>query len=213
MLRRLLFTLGKLLFLFALPFFLLIRGSVFLHENYALSAWGSMLGGVFMSAALLFVYISYLHNRLAGRAGNARRTYGLAFALVAVYCLPGLFYLSASNAKHEAVRQEFTRLHPVLRLGVSTLTFFDKNLIVTDAGRQPEDYGRMGLPANGHSLHYIQSSGYAHAVDLRTIRQGEIRNALVAGYFRLMGFNTLRHVGTADHLHVSLMSHGRPGGI
>ena len=48
---------------------------------------------------------------------------------------------------------------------------------------------------------------------LRTIRQGELRNALVADYFRLMGFNTLRHVGTADHLHVSLMSHGRPGGI
>ena len=123
MLRRLLFTLGKLLFLFALPFFLLIRGSVFLHENYALSAWGSMLGGVFMSAALLFVYISYLHNRLAGRAGNAHRTYGLAFALAAVYCLPGLFYLSASNAKEEPVRQEFTSLHPVLRLGVSTLAF------------------------------------------------------------------------------------------
>ena len=213
MVRRLLFTLGKLLFLYFLPFFLLIRGSVFLHENYALPAWGSILGGVFMSAAILFFYMAYWQERLSGRAGNVRRTYGLAIALVAVYCLPGLFYLSASNAKNESAREEFTRLHPVLRLGVSTLAFLDKKLIVTDAGRQPEDYGSMGLPVKSHSLHYRQRSGYAHAVDLRTIRQGELRNALVATYFRLMGFNTLRHVGTADHLHVSLMSHSQPGGI
>lgn len=213
MFRRLLFLLGKLLFLFALPFFLLIRGSVFLHENYALPAWGSILGGVLMSAALLFLYLNYLQGRLTGRAGNVRHTYGLAFALVAVYCLPGLFYLSASNAKHESVRREFTRLHPILRLGVSTLTFLDKGLVVTDADRQPEDYSKMGLPANSHSLHYRQSSGYAHAVDLRTLRRGKLRNALVAAYFRLLGFNTLRHTGTADHLHVSLRSHGRPGGI
>ena len=85
-----------------------------------------MLGSVFMSAALLFFYISYLQGCLAGRASNVRRTYGLAFALVAVYCLRGLFYLSAPNAKHEPVRMEFTRLHPVLRLGVSTLAFLDK---------------------------------------------------------------------------------------
>lgn len=213
MLKHLLFTAGKLLFLFALPFFLLIRGSVFLHENYTLPAWGSILGGLLLSAVLLFFYINHLQGRLTGRVGNARRTYGLAFALVAVYCLPGLFYLSASNAKQESVRREFTRLHPVLRLGVSTLAFLDKGLVVTDADRQPEDYGRMGLPTNNYSLHYRQSSGYAHAVDLRTIRRGEVRNALVAGYFRLMGFNTLRHGGTADHLHVSLRSHGRPGGI
>lgn len=85
--------------------------------------------------------------------------------------------------------------------------------MVTDADRQPEDYGKMGLPTKSHSLHYRQSSGYAHAVDLRTLRRGALRNALVAAYFRLMGFNTLRHMGSADHLHVSLKSHERPGGI
>ena len=211
--KRLLFLPGKLLFLFVLPFFLLIRGSVFLHENYTVPAWCAILGGVLMSAALLFFYINYWQGRLTGRAGNIRRTFGLAFALVAVYCLPGLFYLSASNAKHESVRREFTRLHPVLRLSVSTLTFLDKGLVVTDADRQPEDYGKMGLPTKSHSLHYRQSSGYAHAVDLRTLRRGALRNALVTAYFRLMGFNTLRHMGTADHLHVSLKSHERPGGI
>ena len=30
------------------------------------------------------------------------------------------------------------------------------------------------------------------------------RNLLLRGYFATMGFPTLRHVGTGDHLHVSL---------
>ena len=189
------------------------RGAVFLHEAYELIAWGAILGGVLGSALLILLYLTYLQGRLTGRRGSIRRTYGLALALVTVYCLPGLFYLSASNAKHEEVRREFTRLHPVLRLGVSTLTVLDRGLIVTDADRQPEDYGRMGLPVNRRSLHYRQSSGYAHAVDIRTVGRNGLRNALITGYFRLMGFHTLRHVGTADHLHVSIGSGDRAGGI
>jgi hypothetical protein len=43
-----------------------------------------------------------------------------------------------------------------------------------------------------------------HAVDLRTIGRAEWKNVLLNWYFRSMGFRTLRHVGTADHLHVSL---------
>jgi len=31
-----------------------------------------------------------------------------------------------------------------------------------------------------------------------------VRNRLVQAYFWSMGFATLRHVGTADHLHVEL---------
>lgn len=213
MLRSLLFSFVKLLLLILLPFWVLIRGAVFLHEAYGLIAWGAILGGVLGSASLILLYLTYLQGRLLGRPGNVRRTYGLALALVTVYCLPGLFYLSAASAKHEEVRREFTRLHPVLRLGVSTLTVLDRGLIVTDADRQPEDYGRMGLPVNRRSLHYRQSSGYAHAVDIRTIGRNGLRNALITGYFRLMGFNTLRHVGTADHLHVSIGSRDRPGGI
>ena len=213
MAKRSLFSLGKLLLLLIFPFWVLIRGSVFLHETYEASPWGAMLGGMLGSAALLFLYLSYFQGRLSGRVGRVRRTYGLALSLVTVYCLPGLFYLSAGHAKGEAVRQEFTRLHPVLRVGVSTLTVLDKKLIVTDADRQPADYGAMGLPVNHRSLHYRQSSGYAHAVDIRTVGHSALRNVLVTAYFRLMGFQTLRHVGTADHLHVSLSSPDLPEGI
>jgi hypothetical protein len=101
----------------------------------------------------------------------------------------------------------------VLRLGIGTLVWLDRELLLTDADRLPEDYRRMGLPEKSASLHYRQSSGYTHAVDIRTAGRGELRNRLVESYFRLMGFRTLRHVGTADHLHVSLVSHDRPGGI
>jgi hypothetical protein len=71
--------------------------------------------------------------------------------------------------------------------------------------RQPEDYERMGLSTNGASLHYRQADGYAHAVDLRTRGRSPGRNILIRLYFEAMGFDTLRHVGTADHLHVSLL--------
>ncbi len=62
----------------------------------------------------------------------------------------------------------------------------------------------MGLPVYERSLHFEQADGYIHAMDLRTLGRGEWRNRLMELYFRTLGFRTLRHVGTADHLHVSL---------
>jgi hypothetical protein len=62
----------------------------------------------------------------------------------------------------------------------------------------------MGLSVNPNSLHYRQQNGYVHAVDLRTRDQSMIRNYLLQFSLEMMGFETLRHVGTADHLHVAL---------
>jgi hypothetical protein len=89
----------------------------------------------------------------------------------------------------------------------------DENLVITDASRVPEDYKKMGLPTNKSSLHYKQKDGYAYALDLRTNGRYEIRNFLIKSYFYFMGFNTLRHVGTDDHLHISLPCHYKKGGI
>ena len=206
----------KLLFLIAFPFFVLIRGSTFLYGQYSTSAWGALLGGILASTLIILLYIVYLQGCLTGQVGDlrsVRRRYWLAFSLVSVYCLPGLFYLSAGHAKQEEVRQEFRTLHPVLRLGISTLVVLDKQLILTDANRHPDDYRKMGLKTKSHSLHYRQSTGYSHAVDIRTRGHSALRNWMVEAYFRLMGFNTLRHIGTADHLHVSIHSPDRPGGI
>jgi hypothetical protein len=66
------------------------------------------------------------------------------------------------------------------------------------------------LPVFEASLHFRQRDGYVHAMDLRTIGRGAVRNWTTAVYFRVLGFRTLRHVGTADHLHVSLPLTRRP---
>ena len=71
----------------------------------------------------------------------------------------------------------------------------------------------MGLNTNSRSLHYIQSDGFVHAIDIRTAGRSELRNQLTLWVFRSFGFNTLRHGGTADHLHISINSKDARGAI
>ena len=92
----------------------------------------------------------------------------------------------------------------LLRMAVSVFVLADADAVITDADRTPEFYARAGLPANESSLHFRQDDGFVHALDLRTINRPEWRNLAAELAFRAMGFHTLRHVGTADHLHVSL---------
>lgn len=201
------------LFLVALPFFVLIRGAVFYYEHYQVWPWIAILLAIITSASLWLLYILYFQGRLLGKIRGVKQSYMLTCSLVLVYCLPCLFSISAANSKSKAVKDEFTTLHPILRLSIGTILWLDQDLILTDASRLPEDYKKMGLKRKSHSLHYIQSSGYSHAVDIRTKGRSAFRNQLIQFYFRSMGFNTLRHVGTADHLHVSISSKDRVGGI
>jgi hypothetical protein len=132
----------------------------------------------------------------------------IATPLVVLYLAHALLFLSSVNAKSEEVRAYYTSLHPLLRLSVSTLVILDGSVVITDTAREPRDYERMGLPVYESSLHFRQRDGYVHAMDLRTIGRGELRNWATKTYFRLLGFRVLRHVGTADHLHVSLPVRG-----
>lgn len=96
-------------------------------------------------------------------------------------------------------------MHPILRVAISTVTIADGDLVITDIERIPSDYNTMGVPVNPNSMHYRQeNTGYVHAVDLRTRNRGMIRNYMLQFSLEVMGFETLRHVGTTDHLHVSL---------
>lgn len=213
---RWIYQIFKIILLLALPFILLIRGAVFCYLHYEWPSWLALLGGALGAIVVLFIYLSFVHGKLTGRmsgGGAMKRRTMIVFILVMGYCAHGLFFLSGSNAKGDAVRSEFTSLHPILRLGVSTLIFMDADLMITDASRHPEDYKKMGLKALNRSLHYPQSNGYVHALDIRTIGRNEVRNQLLTIYFRMMGFNTLRHTGTADHLHISLTSPDSPGAI
>ncbi len=206
----------KLVLLLVLPFILLVRGAVFFHSQYTWLPGMSLIASGLVTTVLLFIYLSFMYGRLTGKIGSGnvlKRRSIIAVLLVLGYSIYGLFFLSNSNAKSAEVRSEFTKLHPIVRLSISTVLFLDGDLIITDAKRQPEDYKKMGLSTKKRSLHYRQSSGYVHAVDIRTNGRSAMRNTLLKWYFKLMGLNTLRHVGTGDHLHISLKSHDSPGAI
>jgi len=210
---KLLFKLIKILLILTLPFLALIRGTTFLHVSYDLGKVLSLIGGALLAAVVLTIYMTVIYERFTDTVGGIRavKSRGI-FAMVILigFCIHGIFFFSSANLKNDGLAKEMRQLHPVLRLSLSTIALMDKSLIVTDASRVPEDYRKMGLPTKQSSLHYLQKDGYAYAVDLRTKRRSALRNSLLRNYFRLMGFKTLRHVGTDDHLHVSLHCHYRP---
>ena len=204
----------KYLLILILPFLMLIRGSIFIHTKYAVGAYPSLVGGLLATTVLLFLYMTFVYAKFTKKIGDEdilQRRILFAFLLVVSYCAYGLFFISADNFKNPQLKKEVREMHPILRMGVSTFILLDRKMIITDGSRQPEDYRKMGLRTPGNSLHYPQSDGYAYALDLRTNNRNELRNQLMIWYFKVLGFKTLRHVGTADHLHVSLYCHDRPG--
>lgn len=197
----------KIIVLLILPFAILIRGAVFLHLNQGLNYLISLLSSGLVTAVLLVIYFSIFYGKLTKRRTKIkylRRRFTVIFFMVGAFTLYGIVNLSEANAKSSQVKKEFTELHPILRLGVSTIFLFDRKAIMTDGSRVPEDYKKMGLSTNSSSLHYKQKSGFVHAIDIRTNGRLELRNQALEWYFKAMGFKTLRHVGTADHLHIAL---------
>jgi len=188
----------------ALPFLTLLRGSVFLFHRFSVSGWIALAGGASATLLLLSLYLVLVSIRL-GRKGRVSRTLLRgAGALVCAYCVYTLLYLSSANAKTEEIRDTYTSLNPILRVAVSTLLLVDRDGVLTDTGRTRDEYEAWGMAVNEASLHLPQTDGFVYAVDIRTMGRPDWQNAAVAAYFRLVGFETLRHVGTADHLHVSL---------
>ena len=187
-----------------LPFAVLVRISVFLYLHHAYPVWPALAAGVACMVGLVTIYAAWVWRRLTGHLRLRLMARRLALPLVLAYCGYALLYLSGAHAKSERVRSYYTTLHPLLRVALSTLTLADRDIVITDLARRPEDYRVMQLPVNDGSLHYVQHDGYAHAADVRTIGRSAVKNRLVQLYFVAMGFDTLRHVGTADHLHVEL---------
>lgn len=186
------------------PFFLLIRTSLFLNLTYGWNGWLALSGGIGATILLLLVYILLLFRRVSSKKALLKFSLAGTSMLVLSFCLYGVMYLSTVNAKSEDIREVYRSLHPVLRVAVATTTLADGGLVITDIHRTPEDYAAMGIPLNERSLHFTQSTGYVHAIDLRTIGRNEFRNMLLQNAFEFMGFQTIRHTGTADHLHVDL---------
>lgn len=190
--------------LLVLPVATLLRGSTFLYSHMGWPTWTALGASALLALLLLAGYAAVLSKRLSGRARFRFVAQWIAAPLVVAYCAHALLFATRINTKTPAERAYYRALHPALRLAVSTFVIADGDLVVTDIYREPEDYVRMGLPVFESSLHFRQDDGYVHALDLRTVGRGGARNWVTAAYFRLLGFRTLRHVGTADHLHVSL---------
>ncbi|NNF36476.1 MAG: hypothetical protein HKN68_20405 [Saprospiraceae bacterium] len=213
---KILYILFKIILITILPFIILIRGSVYIHEHYDPGGMFSLIGGVIITSIVLVLYFTVFYGIIAkkvGDLGSFKRRWVIAMLILGGYTIHGLFFISTSNVKSSNLKEELSDLHPLLRISVSTIIMLDKDLIITDASRMPEDYRKMGLPSKSSSLHFKQKDGYAYAMDLRTNTRHEFRNALLKGYFWAMGFNTLRHGGTGDHLHISLKCHYRPRSI
>ncbi len=189
------------------PFILFLRAATYLHEEYNLIPSLSIFGAIIILSFLLLIYISVLHKLLFnGSSSFGLIKHKLIFVLLVVvgFSIHLLFFISNSNLKSQDLKSEYLELHPILRLATGILVRLDKKLVITDAARKPSDYATMGLSTNQRSLHFPQKDNYVYAMDLRTKNRSEIQIFLIRSYFKSLGFDVLRHVGTADHLHVSL---------
>jgi len=196
-------ALFKALALFALPFLVYVRASVYLYRHGA-NPWIAILASAILTFGIVSGLVILIARRFRRRRPLPSVVKWAALPVVFTWCVYAAFYLSRVNVKSDDVRAYYSTVNPILRVALSTIVLVDPDLVVTDMGRVPEDYRRMHLPVNDRTKHYVQPDGWVHAVDLRTRGRGVIRNRVVQLYFWSMGFSTLRHVGTADHLHVQL---------
>lgn len=203
-LLQVLFAIFLTLSFIVLPFIVLIKTSVIMNLNFGWNGWLSLAAGAGATILLLLIYVMILFQKIRSPKSLFRFAMAGTSALVIGFCVYGSFYLSGVHAKNDEIRNVYRSLHPILRVAVTTSTLADDELVITDIERVPEDYLQMGLAINERSLHYVQPSGYVHAIDLRTNGRWETRNFILEQSLSLMGFRTLRHTGTADHLHIAL---------
>ncbi len=186
----------------AIPFILLVRLSTWLYVVKQMNGWGALILSALAGALILGAIVWVVGRKFGARPGLKVVRY--TALLLGFYCVYLLVFVSMSNVKTEDLQATYRHLHPVLRVALSTFILLDGDVVVTDTERVPEDYRAMGLSSRSTSFHFEQEDGYVHAVDLRTRDRTRLQNTVTKVYFDLMGFSTLRHSGTADHLHVSL---------
>ncbi len=187
-----------------LPILLLIRGGVLLYGWWGLGTWPALAASALATLTLLATYAGAAGKWLGARKKLRRLFARGAVGIGAAYVAYALVFVASANVKADDVRAEYRALHPLLRVGSSAIILVDPGSVITDGARTSEDYARMGLSPLQRSLHYRQSDGYVHALDLRTTGRSGVRNLAVHVALRALGFDVLRHVGTGDHLHVSL---------
>lgn len=195
-----------LLFLFSIviPIPVFLRMSVSFYQNHHFGDWTSIILGFIVALIVWSVFGWFVLCKL-----NKIRYVVRIFRKIAVFVFVfqlalGSVYISGAHLKNESLKESYRQVHPILRMSIVVSAMISPDLVMTDLSRSRQDYQRMGLPRKEFSLHFVQPSGYVHAIDIRTKGKSEIRNSLLHFGFWICGFSTKRHVGTADHLHVSL---------
>ena len=197
----------RLIFIIVFPFALLIRGAVYAHTEYHTIPFLSIGSSVAITAFCIFLYVNiaygYMFRKWSSR-DLIKQKLVFSVVVVLIMAIHLVFFISNNNLKNSNLKKGYVELHPILRLSTSMLSKIDQKLVITDTSRKKSDYSAMGLATNENSLHFPQKDKYAYAIDLRTRGRNSIQIFLIENYYKLMGFKVLRHVGTADHLHISL---------
>ena len=202
--KRLLFSTTLISLTVSSTIFLLPRLSIYytsLQFNPVISIGLSAIV-LFLFWMIILTIISFL---ISGRILINKYVRNTILLSLFAYTGFATFFVNQANFKSSEIQDAYLHLHPVVRLGLTTTILVDSEIMITDGKRTKDDYINWGLTPLQRSDHYIQkTTGYVHAVDIRTIGRPEWKNNLIEFGFKLMGYKTLRHVGTADHLHIYL---------
>src|SRR5204862_6649692 len=131
-------AIAKVALIIALPFAVLVRGSVFIYEHGTRSVWLAVLTAAVLTAGVVTAYAVWIARRFTKRGGKGGRALVLPLAkwvalpLVVFYCGYSLLYLASVHAKSAPVRAYYTSVHTLLRLALSTATLVDRYIIITD---------------------------------------------------------------------------------
>ena len=109
-------TLVTLVVVVALPFFLLVRVSLYLNVDQQMNVWLAVAAGVGAATLALLLYSALLRRKFMGTFGVTGRMSKMLLALVIVYSGYSLIYLSGTNVKSEEVKSTYLSLHPALRI-------------------------------------------------------------------------------------------------
>ena len=136
---------------------------MYAYQSMGWGTWSSIGLGMFGTVVIFSTYATWLWCRVTGEDRLTRIVQQMLIAVAAGYSIYGLLYLSSGNAKYPELSDSYASLHPLMRLGASTYFLFDREAVVTDLGRTPEDYLRMGLPIIEASPHFKLEDRYVHA--------------------------------------------------
>ena len=190
--------------LVATLFAILVRGSVFSYDTWALGASLSLVSAVLMTVPFLLLGAwVIIRGRRIGRRVQLMFIRG-AIMIAFIYIGYAVLYVASTNAVPDEIREEYQTIHPLLRLAASPVIVFDPSAFRHPDGSVLEDYRLMGLSANEANLHFAQANDLIHSLDLVTDSRSEWRNRAIELGFWALGFHSLRHRGVGDHLHVSL---------